>query len=318
MKKLPFIVQILIALIGTALSVVGIAFYLDSYTNHGKTAKVPKVAGLSMKDAISAIKNAGFDYRVDSTYRDSLKPLEVVKQYPLAGDLVKDGRTVQIIVNKSVAPQIAMPGLVGVRLSSALQYLDRNNLVLEDTIFKPDFATGRVLAQMQNGKEIVPGTMIGYGTKITLVVSGGLGDLIYNYPDLYGKTLKEAFTILDQLGLSRGAISVDPGVADSLGALVYKQYPEPMDLYEKKPTLIRQGNTVDLFISNVLKPKEVDTTKVLIENDEFINAARAENENLDYGAGAEEDPTGKKKKKKSKPKPKAAATVPKPTAAPEY
>jgi eukaryotic-like serine/threonine-protein kinase len=322
MKKIPFLVQLLIALVGIALLIVGVAYFLDTYTNHGKTAKVPRVQGKNVKDAIKIIEDAGFDYSVDSTYRDSLPAHYVIKQYPYDGDMVKAGRTIQLIVNKGVPPQVAMPSLVGVKMSSAFQYIERNNLKLGDTIFKPDFAIGRVLRQMINGKDVLPGTMISYGTKVTLVISGGLGNTIYNYPDLYGKTLEEAYKILDTLGLSRGALSVDPGVSDTLRSLIYKQYPEPWDYFDNKPTLIRQGNTVDLFIASKLKPREVDTTKILVNDEEFDNAARAEEEQLEYESANINDPKNQKKKKKVKAKPKAEANkpndAPKPSTGLEY
>jgi beta-lactam-binding protein with PASTA domain len=312
MKRLPLIVHLLLSLLGLAAIIVGVAYYLDNFTNHGKIAEVPNVQAKSLKDAIKTLEDKGFEVEVDSTYRDSLPALYVIKQYPNGGDKVKMGRTIQLIVNKAAPPMVAMPSLLGARVTSALQYLERNNLKLADTIFKPDFAVNRILQQLVDGKEVKAGTMLKYGTKVTLVIGSGTGSIIYNYPDFYGMTLRKALEIMDTLGLSRGAISIDAGTKDSLNAIVYKQYPEPLDPYTQKPTLIKQGNTVDLFISNTPKPREVDTTKVYIDETMLEDAKTAEEE---YSAEDVKDgkKTGKKKLLKRKTTTSNAATLPKKT-----
>jgi hypothetical protein len=285
-----------------------------------------------MKEAIKLIENAGFDYVIDSTYKDSLAPLLVLKQFPAANERVKVGRTIQLIVNRAVPPSVEMPELLGVRLVSALDYLDRYNLKLADTIMKPDFAKGRILKQLVNGKEIKAGTLIPFGTKVTLVVGSGLGAYIYNYPDVYGMTLSNALKLLDSFGLAPGGIVVDKGTKDSLQALVYKQYPEPIDYFTKKPTVIRQGNTVDLFVGPVLKPREVDTTDLFVDDSTFLRVKEEDielteqmkkNGTVDeYGLGDSDDTeatgagkTKKPKKKKKLPTVKSSGTAaPKPAA----
>jgi eukaryotic-like serine/threonine-protein kinase len=312
MKKLSFWLHLpLVLLLGSGI-LIGLIYFLDTYTKHGKTSVVPDVSKKTLPEAIKLIKNAGFDYEVDSTYRDSLPPLSIIKQYPAGGEKVKQGRTIQLIVNKGVAPTVEMPSLYGVRVASAIQYLERYNLKLGDTIFKPDFAAGRILNQLVNGTEVKPGTKVKYGTSVTLVIGSGLGAIIYNYPDFWGMTLKQAWDMMDKMGLSRGAVSVDPGTTDSMNALIYKQYPEPLDPFTRTPTLIRQGNTVDLFVNKIQRAREVDTTAVLIDDSTF-RRAKEEAALLEkkYGTGEDDgDNTPKKPKKSNQPKPKAEPKKP--------
>jgi beta-lactam-binding protein with PASTA domain len=209
-----------------------------------------------------------------------------------------------LIANKGTAPMVAMPSLLGARVSSAIQFLERSNLKLGDTIFKPDFANGRILKQLANGDEIQPGTLVKYGTKVTLIIGSGVGSIIYNYPDFYGMTLQHALQVMDTLGLSRGAVSVDKGTKDSLRAYVYKQYPEAIDMFTRQPTLIRQGMTVDLFISNIRKPREIDTSASMI-SDEQLEEAKADDLKSQKEAGTEEK-KDKKQTQKKKPTPKPA------------
>jgi eukaryotic-like serine/threonine-protein kinase len=318
MKKLPFWLNIIIVLLLGFLMVIGLIFFLDTYTRHGKETEVPNVAQKNLKEALKLLKDKGFDVEVDSTYRDSLPPLYVIKQFPDGGQKVKAGRTIQLIVNKAVPPVVAMPALMGVSVSSALQYLERSNLKLGDTIFKPDFAVGKILKQQVNGKDIAPGTLLPFGTKVTLVIGSGTGSIVYNYPDFYGMTLRQALRMLDTLGLSVGAIVVDKGTKDSLGALIYKQSPPHIDPYTRTTSLIKQGNVVEFWVSSIPKARVVDTIAGLIEGDALDSLKNMDKDNKSL----EEDPDNsgrvntRRSRRSQAPKPPPQAQVPKPVTTP--
>jgi eukaryotic-like serine/threonine-protein kinase len=266
MKKLPFWVNLLMAIAAGFLLVVALTYFLNIYTRHGKVTDVPDITKKNAREAISILKGRGFKVIVDSTYRDSLPPLYVIKQVPGGGEKVKQGRTIYLVVNRASIPLIDMPNLVGASVNSALHLLERANLKLGDTLYKPDFAAGRVLRQLlPNNEEVKPGTMIPYGTKITMIIGGGLGREIYNYPDFYGMTLKQALRTLDTLGLSPGAIVSEPGTKDTLNALVWKQYPPAIDPFSRTTTILRQGNVIDLWVSHIARAREVDTVEGTID-----------------------------------------------------
>jgi hypothetical protein len=306
MRRLPLWLSIIIILGSSVLMVIGLTYYLDTYTKHGKETEVPAVAKKNLNEALKILKDKGFTVEVDSTFRDSLPPLYVIKQFPEGGERVKYGRTIQLIVNKSAPPVVEMPSLLGVSVNSALQYLQRSNLKLGDTIFKPDFAIGRILQQMVNGKDVTAGTLLPFGTKVTLVIGSGYGSIIYNYPDFYGMTLRQAYAVLDTLGLSRGAIVVDRGTKDSLSALIYKQFPPHIDPISKQPTLIRQGNIVDLWVSFIPKPREIDTSSNYLD-DATLEAAKSK----DNGGIENKNKTPDKKPKDTGLKPKPEIIKPK-------
>ncbi len=310
MKRLPFWVNLLIALAAGFLLIVALTFFLDSYTRHGKVTQVPDVSRKNAKQAIKTLKDKGFKVIVDSTYRDSLPPLFVIKQVPGGGEYVKQGRTIYLVVNKESIPLIEMPNLVGASINGALHLLERANLKLGDTLYKPDFAAGRILKQMANNADIKPGTMIPYGTKITMIIGGGLGRELYNFPDFYGMTLKQALATLDTLGLSVGAIVPDPGTKDTMNPkqLVWKQYPPAIDPFTKQRTILRQGNVVDFWVSNVARQREVDTLSSTIDESLVEDAQKK---------AVQEEKNAPKKPKTTKPaaKPAADKPAPKPEAA---
>jgi beta-lactam-binding protein with PASTA domain len=283
-------VNLVIALAAGFLLVVALIFSLDAYTRHGKITEVPDVAKKNARNGIKLLKSKGFRVVVDSTYRDSLPPLYVIKQVPAGGEKVKQGRTIYLVVNKESIPLIDMPNLIGASVNGALH----------------------LLKQLAKNEEIKPGTMIPYGTKITMIIGGGLGRELYNFPDFYGMTLKHALKVLDTMGLSSGAIVPDPGTKDTLGALIWKQYPPAVDPYTRSRTILRQGNVVDFWVSPVARAREVDTLSGTIDQstveDAEVKSALEEKNKPKKPAAKLKKPTPPANKPKPAPKPADAKT----------
>lgn len=250
-------------LAGTALIVVILLIFLGSLnliTHHGKVMKIPTVTGLSYADAKKSLESEGFDVMVqDSVYSDTMKPMQVVKQFPEAENLVKVNRTVYLTINRSVAPIIDMPNLVSMTFRTADMVLRQYGLKLEDTIFKPDFAKNSVLEQQYKGEPIKPGTKIQQGSAITLVLGNGVGMEFY-VPDLFGLDYREARSAIESSGLILGSVVPDADVSDTVHAFVYRQSPTRFD-DEKKPNHIRQGQAIDIFLG-AQKPVRRDDSVV--------------------------------------------------------
>src|SRR6201992_62682 len=89
-------------------------------TQHGKTIRIPSVSGLSFDDAKKSLQAQGFDVQIqDSVYNDTMRPLQVVKQFPEAESLVKINRTIYLTINQSQAPFVQMPNLVSMSFRNA-------------------------------------------------------------------------------------------------------------------------------------------------------------------------------------------------------
>ncbi len=66
--------------------------WLDSWTRHGQTIKVPAVKALPFGAAVSALSAEGLTGIVnDSVYDSSTRPGTVIEQNPKAGTVVKEG-----------------------------------------------------------------------------------------------------------------------------------------------------------------------------------------------------------------------------------
>ena len=139
-------------------------------TDHGKAATVPSLTGKSLEEVKRVLDSTGFEWEVqDSVYVDSIPPLQIVKQFPDADEVVKAGRTIYLTINRMVPPQVEMPSLVGFSLKSAELYLQSLQL-----------RSDRV-AEINNKEG---------GTKILVKPEGTRANLLYaTFKDLNGAYL---------------------------------------------------------------------------------------------------------------------------------
>jgi beta-lactam-binding protein with PASTA domain len=239
--------------VATALGII-IAFLLifmlslNFITHHGDAKTVPNLVGKPLSEVQSLLEKQGFDMVVqDSVYYDSLPATVIIKQVPEPDAVVKVNRTVYVTINRTIAPDVEMPNLLGYTLRNAQMVLENMGLHLGDTTYKPDFAKNSVLQQLYNGQTVAPGTKLKVGSKIALVLGSGIGNESLNVPTLYGMTLSEARSTIQSLGLILGVALPDPGISDTATAFVYKQSPAPRD-GEGRPYRIRPGQMIDLWL----------------------------------------------------------------------
>lgn len=245
----PLWFNILVAIGGVFLLLVIFILLLGIITRHGKSATVPYVVGKNVNDVESLLSNQDFEVVVqDSVFYDSLPPGVVIKQVPEADAVVKVNRTVYVIINRFVAPDIAMPNIIGYSMRNAQYTLESLGLKLGDTTTRVDFAKNTVLEMSINGEAIKPGDKVKIGSRIDLVIASGRGDELISVPNLVGLTLAEARIALEQYGLTFGAI-VDPGVSDRENAFVYRQAPAR---FAEDGTIlrIRAGQLIDVWIQS--------------------------------------------------------------------
>ena len=220
-------------------------------TDHGKAATVPSLTGKSLEEVKRVLDSTGFEWEVqDSVYVDSIPPLQIVKQFPDADEVVKANRTIFLIVRSVEPPLVEMPNLIGYSFRNAVVVLKTMDLKVGDTLFRPDFARNAVLEQRMNGQLITPGTKIKKGSSITLVLGDGIGDQPIPVPALVGLNYLEAKVLLDSAGLSFGAIVLESGVQDTASAWIYKQSPETLD-EDKAVQTIRPGQLIDIWLQAV-------------------------------------------------------------------
>ena len=106
---------------------------LNWITRHGESKTVPAVTGKNISEVVKLLDEKGFELIVqDSVYYDSLPPGFVLKQVPEADEVVKVNRTVYVIINRFIAPDVSMPNLLGSTLKNAEFTLEKMGLKLSN------------------------------------------------------------------------------------------------------------------------------------------------------------------------------------------
>jgi beta-lactam-binding protein with PASTA domain len=242
-----------------------IVFFLSLgwITGYGKTAKVVSVVGQSYVAAQQQLEKEGFEVVIlDSIYVDSIAKLAVIRQTPEADEIVKAGRTIYLTINRMVPPQVEMPSLVGFSLKSAELYLQSLQLKLGSVTYKPDFARNAVLDQLFNGVPIAQGVKIPLGSTIGLVIGTGVGGEETDMPNLVGLTYVDAKNLLLLQHINIGSVLSLETIKDSATSFVFRQTPGYLSTKLDSltgmplPNKIRQGQLVDLYLSNTAPPKD--------------------------------------------------------------
>lgn len=222
---------------------------LHCVTNHGNEVTTPDVHGKSADSAVKILEALDFDVMVDSTYEPTAPVLSVLRQVPETGSLVKRGRTLFLTVNMLTPPRIAMPNIKDLSYRSAELILHNNKLVVGDTTYKADIATGAILEARYEGKPIAAGALITQGSKIDLVIGNGLGNTEWDVPSIIGMSVDEALVILSQFNLQPMMVPASQmdQITDTPSAVVTDQRPRPFNDAGQR-NRIKMGDFIDVQI----------------------------------------------------------------------
>ena len=170
-----FFIQLAIAVV----LVVVIAFvmmkWLSFTTNHGEEITVPDLSKLSVEVAEEKLDALDLEYvLLDTTeYQKGYPKFSVVKQDPVAGSKVKEGRKIYIKVNSDAYRDIIMPDLIEQTLRQAEPTLKALGLELGEKTYKPYLGKDMVLEMRYKGRKLKAGDKIPKASKIDLVLGDG-------------------------------------------------------------------------------------------------------------------------------------------------
>lgn len=226
--------------------VVGSYFALKIFTHHGEQIPVPNFYGMTLQEAQNVASQTKIRIEVvDSVFVKRLNRGVVYRQNPDAGEKVKEGRLVRLVVNTTNVKYVEMPNLVGFSLRQAIAELSAKNLKVGTLMYKSDIATNNVLEQQLGGSAIEEGVAIETETAIDLVLGLNGRDKTF-IPNTIGHKSYEAEDILHNNFLNVGRLHYDSTIrsyADSISAFVYSQYPI-MSAQD-----VNMGSRVDLFLT---------------------------------------------------------------------
>ena len=264
-SKVGFIVKnLLLALVIAIAALFILMAWLKRYTEHGVEVEVPRVTGMYLEEARVTVDNLGLQLEVvDSTYSRKVPLGTIVEQTPPPESHAKHGRTVYVIINANTVRQIPLPDLHDISFRQAEATLKSLGINVKDYAYEPSEYRDLVLAVRQNGVTVEPGQRLDEGSNVTLVIGRGKGTAQIAVPQLCGKSLTEARSLLLSKYLTLGIYEYDEEPTEETIDLyvVYKQEPSA-------GTQILEGSRVDLYLSTDIEKAIVVSEKT--DEEEFF------------------------------------------------
>jgi len=218
-------------------------FFVDDFvmplaTRHGSEFELPDIIGYEKEDAEELLNMVDLGLEVTSEeYHPDKQSGTVLSQYPKAGTMVKSGRIIKVVT--SIGQKfVQVPQLAGFSVRQAKLNIEAANLVLGDVAWTfSDSLPERVVVFSYPAT----GTEIPLGSPVNLMVNRGRLSGIVFMPNLIGRPLEEAVTILDDLGLEVGLVT---HIRDE------NYLPETvMEQSVEEATELEVGEEIDLIVS---------------------------------------------------------------------
>ena len=261
-KNSSFFKNLIWAIILIFALLVFVQIALGSITRHAQEVPVPDFHALSIEEAerLASKDCLRLDVR-DSVYVDNIGRGTVFSQNPQAGEMVKKGRRILLVVNSTGVKTVAAPSLAGLSLRGARTELIARGFKLGKLEYVPDMATNYVLNQMCGNRRIAPGDQLPLGSTIDLQVGVNPEENVTYVPRLTGFSLTAASEELFDNSLNLAGVVYDSTVVteqDKMTAVVYSQSPAAS---EHRP--FPRGTRVTLYLtvdSARLCPPSLDST----------------------------------------------------------
>lgn len=245
--------------------VFAVSKWLHKYTQHGVEIVVPNITGLYTEEAEVILASKGLKLEIlDSLYDKNATLSSIVEQTPLADSKVKYGRTIYAIKNSNHRRQIQMPELRNISQRQAEAKLRALGMQVGQVKYEPSAFPNIVMDLRMDSTSILAGAYVPEGSVIDLYVGRGPGAQKVKVPNVIGKTLTEARSILIGQELSVGRVEYDERpTAETWGKqVVYSQTPE-------EGAVLTGGGYVNLKLS-IDPEKSVVSSSTETEGDEFF------------------------------------------------
>jgi serine/threonine-protein kinase len=207
-------------------------------------AVVPAVEGLPLKQALEALRKAGFKADIFAKADDTVKKGLVISTTPAGGTVATQGSRIRVDVSSGVA-KFPVPNVVGLDQSAAEGALADKGLVPVVVQQNSDQPQGNVFQQ-----DPPVGTNVANGDRVTITVSKGPAAVAV--PDVVGLTRGDARGELQAAGF-KVQVKTRPTSDQANDDIVLDQRPAPK-------TLLKKSRTVVIYVGQFTPPTDTGTT----------------------------------------------------------
>jgi len=210
------------------------------YTHRGAEEELPDVTEMSFKEAEEILKSRGFRIFKEKDVYDATYPEStVVAQNPPPYSRVKKGRRVYVTLSAGER-LVSVPHLVGSSERDAGFILRQAGLMQGDVFYEYD---NYYPAGVVSNQSLAEGMEVSEKTSVDITISIGPFPSRFVVPDIVGKSLDVAKTVLLKSGLRIGSISYE---------IKKELIPDTViDQSIEAGKEVRQGQPVDLVVSRL-------------------------------------------------------------------
>lgn len=213
----------------------------------GQRTVVPEITGIPLAEAEKTLNKSGFKLVLEGEKYDmSFPPGYVVSQNPKTGTEVKKGRRIYVMTSMG-EKLVVVPTLSGKSERDAQFIIKSAQLVLDHVSYEYSswYPEGVVAEQsLREGKEVK------IGTPISIVISLGFSPDRFLVPELLGKDLETAQTLIRKSGLKLGMITYQ----DESSLLPNTVISQSIESNRE----VSVGTVIDLVVSRI---SEMDTSE---------------------------------------------------------
>ena len=213
-----------------------------------ETILMPNLAGLSVQQASIILEENGLcREELSNTYNENIKKDDIIAHTPSAGDMIRRGKCVDLLVSMGVLPKAyKMPDLKGLSFEDAILVVERSNLLLGEikSFYHKDKPKNAIINQ-----EPLAGYRVIEGTIINIVINGKPGGNGRKF--LHAKRRSGLLRYRVESGFLKKRIRVQLNLSGISN-----------DLFDE---FVRPGEEIWLLI-----PTNDDTTVFLYEDEELV------------------------------------------------
>jgi len=204
LKRVLLAIFIFIALAWAAL------LWIDFYTHHGESEKVPQLQGLYVEEAELLLENQHlYPQVIDSVFVREKKLGTIIDQIPAAGSSVKQNRPIYLIINSRQMRKVPVPDVNDVSYRQADAMLKAIGLKVSSVQYSPSEYKDLVIAVKYRGQNIEAGTRVPEGSSLVLIVGSGLGGELTSVPLIKALRIEEGRSQALAAMLVLGAVEYD-------------------------------------------------------------------------------------------------------------
>lgn len=198
---------------------------------------VPGVVGLSTEEAIRTLKEAGLNSDVsEQRVHNEIEAGFIISQSHEEGDKVKEGFTIKLVVS-SGGIQSIIPNVKQQTLTEARVMIENDGFVVGEVTYAfNDLPEDMIINQTPKA-----GIKMPQGTVVDLIVSQGLETDNLIVPSLETKTIREAESTLNSIGLKLGEISYAISTSVEKGLIISNS---------KVGTEVEPGTFINIVVSS--------------------------------------------------------------------